>query len=55
MKKKPSSAKKHKALRRTRKVNWNEARALMHLKDRIADDAAHDFIIKEIIPDEAGP
>lgn len=44
MKKKPSSAKKHRHLRRNRRVNWEQSRLDMEYRDRLADDAAHKYI-----------
>lgn len=44
VKNKPSSAKKHKALRRKRRADWDQSREEMEQRDRLADDAAHEFI-----------
>ncbi len=48
MKKKPTSAKKHKNLRRKRRADWNQSRANMERRDRLADDMAHEFIAQEV-------
>ncbi len=44
MKKKPTSKKKHKELRRIRKADWDKSRKDMERRDRVADDLAHEFI-----------
>lgn len=48
MKKKPTSAKKHKELRRVRRTDWDLLRKRMEERDRIADDAAHNFIMENL-------
>lgn len=42
MKKKPTSAKKHKGLRRPRRVNWNESRRQMELREKLLTEAIKD-------------
>lgn len=44
MKNKPTSAKKHKGLRRRRKVDWGYAREQMNKREEITEKAADDFI-----------
>lgn len=47
MKRKPTSAKKHKDLRRKRTADWDKSRENMEQRDRLADEAAHG-VIKEL-------
>lgn len=44
MRKKPSSAKKHKHLRRPRNVDWNESRRKMLERERLVEIEADKFL-----------
>lgn len=44
MKTKPTSAKKHKSLRRRRRVDWDAARENMNRREELTDKAAEEFI-----------
>ena len=48
MKKKPTSAKKHKHLRRARRTDWDKSRQDMEAREEIADKAA-DKYLEELI------
>lgn len=51
MNKKPSSAKKHRELRRRRKVNWDYAREQMNKREIIFDKETEKFI-SELKPED---
>lgn len=44
MRRVPTSKKRHKHLRRKRTADWEESRKNMEHRDRLADDAAHEYI-----------